>query len=63
MNDPTLYNNLSSTSNKLNTLLDDFRVHPKRYISFPLIGSGKKKNQSPLATPLPDTLDAPYNNN
>lgn len=59
INDPVLYNNLTSTSNKLNTLLDDFRLHPKRYISFPLIG-GKKKNESPLAAPLPDTVNAPY---
>ena len=62
LNDPVLYNNLSSTSNKLNTLLDDFRMHPKRYISFPLIG-GKKKKELPLSKPLPDTVNAPYLNN
>lgn len=62
LNDPVLYNNLSSTSNKLNALLDDFRMHPKRYISFPLIG-GKKKREEPLSKPLPDTVNAPYLNN
>lgn len=58
MNDPRLYNNFVSTANKLNLLLDDIRIHPKRYLSISLIG-GKAKAQ-PLTTPLPDTLDAPY---
>jgi phospholipid/cholesterol/gamma-HCH transport system substrate-binding protein len=62
LNDPVLYDNLSSTSNKLNTLLDDFRTNPKRYLSFPLIG-GKKKKEAPLSRPLPDTANAPYLNN
>jgi hypothetical protein len=29
---PKLYNNLASTGNKLNLLLDDIRVNPKRYV-------------------------------
>jgi phospholipid/cholesterol/gamma-HCH transport system substrate-binding protein len=59
LNDPTLYNNLSSTSNKINVLIDDLRLHPKRYVSFSVFGKADKK-QNPLNTPLPDTLNAPY---
>ena len=58
MNDPTMYQNLASTGNKLNLLLDDIRVNPKRYINISLIG--KKQNNSPLLVPLPDTLNSPY---
>lgn len=58
MNDPTLYNNLSATSNKLNTLLDDVRLHPKRYISVSVFG--KKDKDIPLSSPLPDSVNAPY---
>ena len=58
LNDPTLYKNLASSGNKLNLLLDDIRVNPKRYISISLIG--KKQNNNPLLVPLPDTLNSPY---
>lgn len=58
LNDPKLYNNLAATSNKLNILMDDIRLHPGRYFSISLIG-GKKK-QAPLTEALPDTLQAPY---
>ena len=58
INDPGLYNNLTSTSNKLNTLLDDIRLHPKRYISVSVFG--KKDKEAPLSAPLPDTMNAPY---
>ncbi|MEN9963877.1 MAG: hypothetical protein RL582_972 [Bacteroidota bacterium] len=61
LNDPTLYRNLSSTSNKINTLIDDLRLHPKRYVSFSVFGKSDKK-ESPLSTPLPDTLNSPYPN-
>ncbi len=54
LNDKKLYNNLTSTSNKINILLDDIRVHPKRYIpNISLIG-GKKDKSSPLTAPLQD---------
>jgi phospholipid/cholesterol/gamma-HCH transport system substrate-binding protein len=59
-NDPTLYKNLSSTSNKINVLLDDIRLHPSRYISISVFG--KKEKQSPLNVALPDTSNAPYIN-
>jgi phospholipid/cholesterol/gamma-HCH transport system substrate-binding protein len=58
VNDPKLYNNLASTGNKLNLLLDDIRVNPKRYVNISVFG--KKQNNSPLLVPLPDTLNAPY---
>ena len=58
MNDPTLYKNLASTGNKLNLLLDDVRVNPKRYINISLFG--KKKPGQVLLVPTPDTLNSPY---
>ncbi len=58
LNDTRLYNNLASTANKLNLLLDDLRTHPKRYVSISVFG--KKNNSTPLQVPLPDTLNAPY---
>ncbi len=58
INDPVLYNNLASTGNKLNLLLDDIRINPKRYVSISVFG--KKQKSSALMVPLPDTLNAPY---
>ncbi len=57
INDPALYKNLTSTTNKLNTLLDDVRLHPKRYISISVFG--KKEKQEPLKYPLPDSSVTP----
>ncbi len=58
LNDPTLYRNLSSSSNKLNLLLDDVRVNPKRYVNISVFG--KKNKNAPLMIPLPDTVSSPY---
>lgn len=58
LNDPTLYQNLASTGNKLNLLLDDIRVNPKRYVNISVFG--KKQNNQPLLVPLPDTINSPY---
>ena len=58
LNDASLYKNLSSTSNKLNLLLDDIRMNPKRYVNISVFG--KKNTSSPLMIPLPDTVSAPY---
>jgi len=58
LNDPSLYRNLASTGNKLNLLLDDIRMNPKRYLSISVFG--KKKTGEPLMQPQPDTLNAPY---
>ncbi len=53
VNDPKLYNNLQNTSRSLNILLDDLRMHPKRYINVSVFGK-KDKNQ-PLMQPLTDS--------
>jgi phospholipid/cholesterol/gamma-HCH transport system substrate-binding protein len=58
MNDTKLYNNLNATSNKLNLLLDDLRLHPKRYVNVSVFG--RKDKTTPLSVPLPDTVNAPY---
>ncbi|CAN5895921.1 MlaD family protein [soil metagenome] len=58
INDPSLYKNLASTANKLNVLIDDIRVNPKRYVNISIIG--RKNSSTPLALPLPDTLNSPY---
>jgi len=58
LNDPALYKNLTSTGNKLNLLLDDIRVNPKRYVNVSVFG--KKQKMTTLVTPLPDTLNSPY---
>lgn len=53
MNDKKLYQNLTSTSNSLNILLQDIRLHPKRYINVSVFG--KKDKSQPLMTPLSDS--------
>lgn len=54
LNDKQFYNNLVSTSRSANTLLDDIRVNPKRYVnlSFSLFGGGKKSQGDYLKQPL-----------
>jgi phospholipid/cholesterol/gamma-HCH transport system substrate-binding protein len=58
LNDTKHYNNLNATSNKINLLLDDVRLHPKRYVNISVFG--KKDKTGPLMVPLPDTTNAPY---
>lgn len=60
INSKTLYSNLNATSNKLNLLLDDVRLHPKRYVNVSVFG--RKDKSGPLTVPLPDTINAPYLN-
>ena len=55
MNDRKLYENLNGTANSLNILLQDFRIHPKRYVQFSVFG--KKEKSQPLMSPLPDSLN------
>jgi len=52
INDKALYNSLYSTTRSLNTLIDDLKVHPKRYISISVFG--KKDKTTPLKAPLSD---------
>lgn len=54
MNDKKLYSNLNSAANSLNILLQDFRIHPRRYTGGLVFG--KKDKSAPLMTPLPDSL-------
>ncbi len=42
MNDKTLYNNLTNTIRSANILLDDLRVHPKRYVNISVFGKKDK---------------------
>jgi phospholipid/cholesterol/gamma-HCH transport system substrate-binding protein len=54
MNDKKLYNNLNASANSLNILLQDFRLHPKRYVNVSVFG--KKDKTGPLMKPLEDSL-------
>lgn len=54
INDKKLYNNLTATTNSLNVLLQDFRIHPKRYVQFSVFG--KKDKSAPLMRPLEDSV-------
>jgi phospholipid/cholesterol/gamma-HCH transport system substrate-binding protein len=53
INDRHLYQNLEGTTRSLNTLLDDLRVHPKRYVNISVFG--KKDKSGPLMAPLDST--------
>jgi phospholipid/cholesterol/gamma-HCH transport system substrate-binding protein len=61
MNDKKLYQDLDGASRSLNTLLDDVRLHPKRYISISVFG--KKDKNGPLMAPIGDSVSKPANNN
>jgi phospholipid/cholesterol/gamma-HCH transport system substrate-binding protein len=51
--DEQLYKNLNSTANSLNILLQDLRLHPKRYVQLSVFG--KKDKSGPLMTPIADS--------
>lgn len=55
LNDAKLYQNLENTTRSMNVLLDDFRVHPKRYVHFSLLGKKDKGNY--LTQPLLDSTN------
>lgn len=59
INDKRLYTNLEATTRSLNTLLDDFRVHPKRYVNISVFG--KKDKTGPLMAPITDSTSKPAN--
>ena len=42
MNDPSLYNNLTSTMRNADSLVVNLRQHPKRYVHFSLFGKKDK---------------------
>jgi phospholipid/cholesterol/gamma-HCH transport system substrate-binding protein len=54
LNDPNIYTQLQSTIKSVNTLVDDIKVHPKRYVGISVFG--KKDKTTPLAKPLSDTV-------
>lgn len=55
MNDDALYNNLNYALVSLETLLDDVRLHPKRYVNVSVFG--KKDKTGPITSPaLKDTV-------
>jgi phospholipid/cholesterol/gamma-HCH transport system substrate-binding protein len=51
INDKALYNNLNNLSRSMNVLIDDLRVHPKRYVNISVFG--KKDKGDYLTEPLP----------
>jgi phospholipid/cholesterol/gamma-HCH transport system substrate-binding protein len=51
LNDKSLYNNLNNITRSLNVLIDDLRVHPKRYVGISIFG--KKDKGDYLTAPLP----------
>lgn len=59
LNDKHLYQNLEGTTRSLNTLLDDFRVHPKRYVNISVFG--KKEKGGYLTAPLDSAPTKPGN--
>ena len=54
LNDGEMYKELKNTISSLNTLLDDVRIHPKRYINVSVFG--KKDKSTPLSKPIADTV-------
>jgi phospholipid/cholesterol/gamma-HCH transport system substrate-binding protein len=50
---------MEDATRSLTTLLDDLRVHPKRYVSLSVFG--KKDKTGPLMAPLPDSASKPVN--
>ena len=61
MTDKKLYNNLNSTANSLNILLQDIRIHPRRYTGGLVFG--KKDKSPPLTAPLPDSVSTSTDGN
>lgn len=54
LNDRQLYDEIRESNRSLNTLLDDLRVNPKRYVGISVFG--RKDKKGPLASPLYDTI-------
>lgn len=55
MNDPKMYQDLQQTIESINLLVDDIRVHPKRYINVSVFG--KKDKSTPLSKKAVDTAN------
>ncbi|HEY8970787.1 MAG TPA: MlaD family protein [Puia sp.] len=59
LNDKKLYQNLEATARSLNILLDDVRIHPKRYVNISVFG--RKDKSGPLTAPADSTAVKPAN--
>ncbi len=57
INSKDLYNNINNSIRSLNTLMDDLRVHPKRYVNISVFG--KKDKGDYLTSPLKDSTNTP----
>jgi phospholipid/cholesterol/gamma-HCH transport system substrate-binding protein len=57
IHDKKLYTNLNASAYNLNILLEDFRLHPKRYVNVSVFG--KKDKSGPLMAPLEDSTNKP----
>ncbi len=55
INSKELYNNINNSVRSLNTLMDDLRVHPKRYVNISVFGKKDKANY--LTGPLKDSTN------
>jgi len=53
LNDRQLYDELRQTNRSLTTLLDDFRLHPKRYVNISVFG--RKDKSGPITAPVYDS--------
>ena len=53
LNDPDIYRQLQGTIKSINTLVDDVKTHPKRYVNISVFG--KKDKSTPLIKPIADT--------
>ena len=56
LNSKELYNNINNSVRSLNILMDDLRVHPKRYVNISVFGKKEKGNY--LISPLNDSTKA-----
>ena len=57
LNDRKLYDQLLQTNRSLTTLLDDLRMHPKRYVNISVFG--RKDKKGPLMSPIYDSTSTP----
>ena len=55
LNDPAIYQQLQGTIKSIHTLVDDVKVHPKRYVNISVFG--KKDKSTPLVKPIADTVN------
>jgi phospholipid/cholesterol/gamma-HCH transport system substrate-binding protein len=54
LNDRKFYDEIRETNRSLNTLLDDFRLHPKRYVNVSVFG--RKDKSGPIEKPVYDSV-------